>query len=414
MAKKAIKIKNKLHKCVQRFFPIYWEKRQVCLQNKSNHRLSVYPDTYTLNFPEGSPIRVSFTGDLLLLSDMLYEDADESYREMFGHIAPYWKQSDCSISVFEGPMAGSEVGYSNSNLYDRKSIYLNFPDAFGRAVKEAGIDLVTTAQNHILDKDVDGWMRTLDMLDEFGINHTGSYRNQQEKDSVKIITVRNKRIAVLSYTYGINKHSCDIFYSGDNMYLTRGLVDVSSPFYGQAMQQVEEDFLQAKNAHPDMIIILPHMGTQFLSYPDRMQRMWVDKFVELGANVVFACHPHHVQPLEWRKREDGKNALVVYCPGNFIYSYREHEGDASMFVEVYIDENSCEPIAAGIVPLYAHRMPNGTWTGVPMYDVLTQHFPSEFHVKARVAKLNKMVTRVALGHEIDTQHIQSIYYSQPK
>ena len=56
---------------------------------------------------------------------------------------------------------------------------LNFPDEFASAVKKSGIDLVSTANNHLLDKGKEGALRTLDVLDNVGLEHTGSYRNQK-------------------------------------------------------------------------------------------------------------------------------------------------------------------------------------------------------------------------------------------
>ena len=67
---------------------------------------------------------------------------------------------------------------------------LNFPDEFAEALKKAGINLVTTANNHLLDKHLDGALRTIDILDKYNITHVGSYRNKKEKEKIKIIDVK--------------------------------------------------------------------------------------------------------------------------------------------------------------------------------------------------------------------------------
>lgn len=71
-------------------------------------------------------------------------------------------------------MAGEAAGYSAGNFDDGKDLYLNFPDSFADAVKNAGFDLVATANNHLLDKDVDGAMRTLDILNKKGLEQKNS------------------------------------------------------------------------------------------------------------------------------------------------------------------------------------------------------------------------------------------------
>lgn len=92
--------------------------------------------------------------------------------------------------------------------HDGKELYLNFPDEFASAVKDAGFDLVTTANNHLLDRGSDGALRTLDVLDNIGLDHTGSYRSIEEKNNsrVKLVTVEGIKFAVLSYTCGINNY----------------------------------------------------------------------------------------------------------------------------------------------------------------------------------------------------------------
>ena len=96
-----------------------------------------------------------FAGDLILLEDQVklgYKDGHYDYSEVFEPAKKYITESDFAIGVFEGPMAGEAVGYSSSNYDDGKELYLNFPDEFGYAVKNAGFDLVTTANNHLMDR----------------------------------------------------------------------------------------------------------------------------------------------------------------------------------------------------------------------------------------------------------------------
>ena len=119
---------------------------------------------------------------------------------MFQFTAKHFHESDLSIGVFEGPSAGNNTSFSTSNFDDGIPLFLNFPDEFVESIKKAGINLVTTANNHLLDKKLEGAMRTLDILDKYNISHVGSYRNYEEKNKIFIINVKGIKIAVLAYT----------------------------------------------------------------------------------------------------------------------------------------------------------------------------------------------------------------------
>ena len=117
-------------------------------------------------------ITISYVGDLILLKDLViagYSNITRKYdfNDIFQFTSKYFHESDLSIGVYEGSSAGNNTSYSTSNYGDGIPLYLNFPDEFAEAVYKAGINLVTTANNHLLDKKIEGAMRTLDILDKY-------------------------------------------------------------------------------------------------------------------------------------------------------------------------------------------------------------------------------------------------------
>ncbi len=88
------------------------------------------------------------------------------FDEMFKYTSDLFKKSDLAIGVYEGPSAGNETSFSTSNYDDGLPLALNYPDEFAESVKKAGINLVSTANNHLLDKNVYGALRTIDILDK--------------------------------------------------------------------------------------------------------------------------------------------------------------------------------------------------------------------------------------------------------
>lgn len=368
----------------------------------------------------GNAIKISFTGDLLLLRDMVeraYNSSSHQYNfaPMFQYVKKYWKESDLSIGVFEGPLAGESKNYTTSNYDDGYRLYMNFPDNFAQAVKDAGINLVTLANNHLLDMGIAGQERTLDVLDKVGLDHIGSYRNQAEHDTIQIREIRGKRIAFLSYTYGSEYTDETFFFDEKTSFRTDSVVCRKSKYFRQNVKKVVSDFERVKASNPDMIIVIPHIGKQFRHKPDRNQRFWCKLFVQLGADIIFSDHPHAVQPIEWRKNRYGKNTLIVHCPGNFINSYIDYDGDASMVVEAYVDPVTCEPFATSCIPIYSYcHEKDGQYIGLPIEIAIhDKSLYSQFSVAdyKRLCAVNKLVLRTSIGVEPNIDNIQDRYYS---
>ena len=158
---------------------------------------------YINNYTFMNAIRISYVGDLIMLKDQVISAKNKStgkyeFDEMFKYPSKHFKESDFTIGVYEGPSAGNNTSYSTSNYGDGIPLYLNFPDEFAESVKKAGIDLVTTANNHLLDKGIKGALRTIDILDKNKIMHTGSYKNNT-KNNLLIINLKGINIGFLSY-----------------------------------------------------------------------------------------------------------------------------------------------------------------------------------------------------------------------
>ena len=132
--------------------------------------------------------RLTAVGDLMVhtwqLNDAYNKETGEyDFSNDFEMVEKYLKPSDYTVGNLETVFGGKEIGYSDYPMF-------NTPDTFGTAIKEAGFDLLTTANNHSLDKREAGLLRTLDVLDELGMEHIGTYRSQEERD--KYIITRYK------------------------------------------------------------------------------------------------------------------------------------------------------------------------------------------------------------------------------
>ena len=329
-------------------------------------------------------IRISYVGDLILLKDQVIAAKNNltgkyEFDEMFKYTSRHFHESDFSIGVYEGPSAGNDTSFSNSNYDDGIPIALNYPDEFAEAVKKAGIDLVTTANNHLLDKGINGAIRTLNILDKYNLKHLGSYRNQEEKNKIKILNIKGVNIAFLAYTSFVNKMKCENLY---------------------------KNFKYLTGIKPDLIIVLAHMGDQFLHHTIELQDKWNKIFSELGADIILGDHSHTVQPLEYF----GKT-LIINSPGNFANSYIKHDGDSTAIIDIYIHKETKKVLGASAIPMYTKEIRPKFFSAIPIYDLIINK-PIELSQveQKRVEEIQKMSTKVLVGKAFSIKDIKENYF----
>lgn len=345
-------------------------------------------------------ISISFVGDLILLENQVkagYNGSNYNYNKMFGYANKYFEKSDYTIGVLEGPVANST--YSIGNFNDGKNIYLNYPKEFIDSIKGSGIDLVTISNNHILDKGINGVKETAENLNERNLDYVGY------KERYKIVNIKNLKVGILAYTYGTN------YYSEEKLYklnITNMIVPETSPLFEKVKKSVINDFNELKNQNVDLIIVLPHMGTQFSLKQNNMQNTWNKIFEENGASIILGDHSHSVQPLEYIN-----DCFVVNSPGNFANQYTDNNGDATSIVNIYIDTKTKKVTNASIIPMFTKGDRNGFYYSIPIYDILDNidiyNSMSNNELK-RINEIQKLITKVMLREEITTDNIEKEYY----
>ena len=197
----------------------------------------------------------TFTGDIMCHSyqyNEAYDSATGTYdfSHNFTDMKKYFDNADLVIGNLETVFAGENVGISDYPCF-------NSPDSFADAIKDAGFDVLTTANNHSMDKRMAGVLRTLDVLDERGIDHMGTYRSAEERDNILIKDVNGIKIAFLSYTYGTN-----------------GIPIPEGKEY--AISLIDKDKLAqdmaALRPQCDYLVISLHWGTEYLLEPTQEQQ----------------------------------------------------------------------------------------------------------------------------------------------
>ena len=385
-----------------------FHKKNYSLQIKKSNNFKLKKNLSDLFFDS---IRISYVGDLILLKDQILVAKNNltgkyEFDDMFKYTSKHFHESDFSIGVYEGPSAGNNTSFSTSNYDDKIPLYLNYPDEFAEAVKKAGINLVTTANNHLLDKKIEGAMRTLDVLDKYNLSHVGSYRNLEEKHKIEIFDVKGIKIAILAYTSIMNRYNTDILYK-KYRFLTRIIPNKKrNKYYEQIYDEIKDDFIRIKKASPDIIIVLAHMGKEFMHHTNKFQEEWNKIFSNLGADIILGDHSHSVQPLQYI----GKT-FIVNSPGNFANSYIKKDGDSTALIDIYIHKKTKKVIKASAIPMYTKEIRYKYYSAIPIYDLIKdKSIVLDLNERKRVEEIQLMSTKVLLGKEFGIHEVKDNYF----
>ena len=283
----------------------------------SNPEMLSGPGADTLAEPTYTTATLTFTGDFighLHVVNSVYDSATDSYdfTPIFQYAESALSNTDFLIANLETTLSGGT--YSGSPAF-------NSPDDVAKSLKQVGYDLLTTANNHCLDMGFSGLSRTLDVLDENGLDHVGTYRSQEEFDRNQGVLVENINgisVAFLNYTYGVNYNEVKNDYSVNRFNLNTG----DETKLTLDSDRLDRDMEYARGLNTDLIIVLMHWGIEYEATENADQDMVADYLIARGADAVLGGHSHVPQPLAYRTVTDingqERTGFVCFSLGNLV------------------------------------------------------------------------------------------------
>jgi len=261
----------------------------------------------------GETITIAAIGDVLLHHELQIQAfaADDRHRTLWRSIEDLLSAADITYANLEGPMAagidknGEDIG-DPGEVFD-KVVYtayprFNFHPSVAIDLKRSGVDVVSTANNHALDRQAIGVDRTIDALKAAGLAFTGT-RRSDATDSAWHTVIRRKglRIAFLACT---------------------GLLNVRPDSGGQVLRCRGKDFERrvaslAKSRKIDAVIVTPHWGKEYEPEPREREVELAHRWAEAGATAIIGSHPHVLQPWELYRTADDREVMIHYSLGNF-------------------------------------------------------------------------------------------------
>lgn len=237
---------------------------------------------------------------------------DYDFTDQFTYLKDFIEDSDIAIGNYE-TTTNPDLPYAGFPRF-------NAPAAYLRDLKDTGFDIVSTANNHSMDTELEGVLSTMDSAKEAGLDYVGSFKDKTERILYK--DVKGIKFAFLAYTYGCNGR--------ENLVIPRE--EVENLAYLSDEEQIKKDIKRAKASGADFIVVYPHWGIEYQSMPNETQTRLGRNMIEWGADLVIGNHPHVVEPVELYEAKDGREGLIAYALGNFI-SYQNYENNKDIRVE---------------------------------------------------------------------------------
>lgn len=277
---------------------------------------------------QGQSIQNSDSISLIFIGDIMGHDTQIEaaydsltgiycYDDVFQPVSNIIKKADFAIANLEVTLAGEPYkGYPK----------FSSPDVLAEACRNSGIDVLVTANNHSYDRGTEGLVRTLDVLDDLKIDHTGTFRNleEKEKQNLLILVQNNIKVGLLNYTYGTNGLS------------------VKPPSVVNLIDTVSMalDINESKSQNLDKLIVFLHWGTEYVSYPNEKQQKIAGFLFRNGVDIVIGSHPHVVQGMEYyHETTNQKEKLIAWSLGNFVSNQRTRKRDGGIMVELQLNKD---------------------------------------------------------------------------
>jgi poly-gamma-glutamate synthesis protein (capsule biosynthesis protein) len=248
-------------------------------------------------------------------------------------VATYLKSADLAFVNLEGPISdkGDKASWKEYTFRSRLGLM--------KGLTSAGIDMVSTANNHTMDCGSAALLDNIARLKEAGIAQAGSGKNAAAARTPAILDTPAGTVAFLAFT---DKHAAGFAAGSDRA----GVAVV-----GDGSKVLEA--IQAAKKKADYVIVSFHWGYEYETSAAGYQRTLGHKCIDAGADLILGHHPHVVQGIEVYK-----DKLIAYSLGDFVFDHRPGITGQAFVLRVTLKQSG--PPVARIIPVYlsdSHGIP---------------------------------------------------------
>ncbi len=267
-----------------------------------------------------SSISIAAVGDIMIGNHTCY------YIEKYGIDYPF-AGTRTALSQANITLGNLESPFTRSGTKFEKTFNFKVPPEYAGSLINAGIDVVTLANNHILDYGLEGLQSTLSVLDSIGLAHCGAGLTLDQAQQPAIIERNGFRVGFLGYSLTFP----------EEFWATRSSGGTNYPRNFKAN-------IQHVDSLADFVVVTFHWGAEGSNYPKDYQLFFAHLSIDCGADLVIGHHPHVLQGLEIYK-----NRLIAYSLGNFSFSSYSRRSTESMILKAHLTKNGL--LFAKIIPV---------------------------------------------------------------
>ena len=303
---------------------------------------------------EGDPlrsVRMRVVGDIMVCDSQLSyaKKMDYDFHDQFMMIADILQNADYTMGNMEGTVGKYKtMGYSG---------YPNFncPETILETLKDDGIDFLTLANNHMLDRYFDGMKNTVTWVEQYGFDHVGAYRTQTERDTPVIYDINGIRFGFVAYTHSTNTYERVSDPQG---------VAIGVPYLYKC--DIEADIKKLRDAGAEVVVAWPHWGAEYIREPDSDQTKYARRLAMAGADIILGSHSHMVQPMATYDVPDGnggtRQVFCIFSLGNFISDHSLQYTDNGVVLDFTVKEHENGSFTVeniGYIPTYTWKQSGG-------------------------------------------------------
>ncbi len=237
-------------------------------------------------------------------------------------LAPVLASADLAFVNLESPFS------DRGPFVEAGMVFKAEPEMIG-ALEIAGIDIVSTANNHARDCGGYGVEYTLDWLSRHGIAVVGTAATAEAAHAGKVLTRNGIRFGFLAYTF-------------DQSNGNHSDVDDRVAIMDTAAMRADVANLKQR---ADVVIVSMHAGLEYSPVPNAQQKAFARAAIDAGARIVAGHHPHVIQP--WEQYRSG---VIFYSLGNLVFDqFQRVETQHGQLAEVVFTGTSLA--RAGVIPV---------------------------------------------------------------
>lgn len=301
--------------------------------------------------PEKTEVTVLSMGDIIFHQATYLNFKDENGNYDFTH---FFKEME---EEYKDKLV---VGNFETTVNPERKIsgfpMFNTPATAVAAIKNAGIDVLTTANNHCIDTGSRGIATTIEEIEKNGIEHTGTFTDPDKRGGI-IVSRNGINIGILAYSEIFNGNDAGL--KREDLYMINPLNE----------DKITADIKELSDKGADFIVVYPHFGIEYSFNPSNTQKYWTEYILNAGADMVVGSHPHVPQKAEILNI-NGEDKLAVYSLGNFISNQREDNigkklTEVGTVLEFTLEKEGekTKVVSAILKPVYTYRFRNerGVW-----------------------------------------------------